>query len=384
MSGADDDSRLTVVVIDNGSSTIKAGFAGEDAPRCQVPNVVGRSRHPGVSGVMMGLETDNFVGEKAVEHRGLLQLTEPVQRGNIVDWDAMQHAWHHTFLSSLQVACEEHPLLITESVDSSHADREKMVQILFETFNCPALVVANTATLTLFSTGRSTGLVVDSGAGRTHVAPVWEGYTMPHFVRRMALGGNDITDHLRDKLRTDGYPFSTPNDWDVVDRIKERLCYVSLNTANESLYCKQSKSIERLFDLPDGQQVYMNEHRFTAAEAMFTPSLLGAAAKETSGLHEVIHEAIQCCDPTVQDELYSAIVLGGGNTLFDKFDERVQREVAALAPKGTTTRAVAFPDRQYAAWVGGSVMGAMSTFPCMWVSKNEYDDYGASIVHRKC
>lgn len=376
---------LSVIVLDNGSASIKAGFAGEDAPRSEMPTVVGRARHPGVNGVMLGLDTDNFVGEDALEHRGMLSLTNPIERASVTDWDAMEHIWQRTFLSSLSVACEDHPVLVTEAPDAIRADREKMVQMLFESFNCPAVVVQSTATLTLFSTGRSTGLVVDSGAGRTHVAPVWEGYTLPHFVRKLPLGGHDVTKHLQEKLRASGFPFSTDEDRDLVEDIKESLCYVSANMENELDRCKQSKSIERFFELPDGEQVHLNEQRFTAPEVMFQPErLLGKSAGVPHGIHEVIHESIQCCDPAVQHEMYSGIVLGGGNTLFDRFDERVQREVAALAPTGTTVRSVAFPERKYAPWIGGSVLGSLSTFPCMWVSKNEYDDYGASIVHRKC
>uniref|UniRef100_A0A7S1LV67 Actin n=1 Tax=Neobodo designis TaxID=312471 RepID=A0A7S1LV67_NEODS len=378
-----EDDQLTVVVLDCGSSTVKAGFSGEDAPRAELPTLVGHARHPGTTGVMHGNPSDVFVGDQAASRRGLLETTEPITRGAVTDWDAMQHVWHHVFFDSLKVACEEHPALVTESPDNTRLDREKMVEMLFESFSCPTAVVANTATLSLYSTGRSSGLVVDSGAGRTHVGPVWEGYLMPHFLRRIDVGGDDMTDLLRDKLRRDGYPFSTAQDRMEVARIKEDLCYSSLNCQRELTYCKESRSIERWHNLPDGQQVFMNEHRFTVPEALFAPELLGASFKGTPALHTTIHEAIQMCDPSIQAELYGAIVLAGGNTLFPSLDERVQREVAALAPSGTTTRAVAFPDRKYAAWLGGSVLGSLRTFPSMWVTKNEYDDYGASIVHRK-
>ena len=379
-----EDDQLTVVVIDNGSATLKAGFSGEDAPRTQVPTLVGRPRHPGTTGAMHGNQSDVFAGPLAEAKRGLLSTSRPIERGTVTDWDAVQTLWHHVFYNELQVACEEHPVLVTETPDNTRQDREKMVELLFEAFSCPTAVVANTQALTLFSTGRSTGVVVDSGAGRTHVGPVWEGYTLPHHLRRIDIGGDDVTRCLRDKLREDGYPFSTAADEEEVRRIKELHCYASLNCERELVYCKESRTIERWHELPDGQQVHMNEHRFTVPEAMFQPRILGAEFKHVTPLHQTIHEVIQNCEAGVQAELYSAIVLGGGNTLFPKFDERVQRSVAALAPGGTTTRAVAFPERQYAAWLGGSVMGSLRTFPSMWVSKNEYDDYGASIVHRKC
>ena len=395
-----EEEQLSIVVLDNGSGTVKAGFAGEDAPRVELPSVTGAARHPGVNGAMLGLDTDNFIGTEAQEHKGLLDVVRPVQRGHVTDWDALEHLWEGTFSNALQVAIEEHPVLVTETPDQSREHREKMVSMLFEVFNAPAVVVASTQVMSLFSTGRSSGIVVDSGYGRTHIGPVWEGYALPHFLRRMNVAGQDLSVHLQGKLRMDGYPFSTADDLAAVNDIKESLCYVSGNMATELNFCKESKSIERLHELPDGQQIYVNEHRFTVAEALFDPSLLGDADVSTTGygvdgsrlptggqtlpgIHHTIHEIIGLCDPAVQSELYSGIVLSGGNSLFPKLDERVQSEVAKLAPKKTTVRAVAFPDRQYAAWTGGSVLGSMSTFPCMWVSKNEFDDYGPSIVHRK-
>lgn len=385
--GADmlvDDSPLTAVVMDNGSGCIKAGFGGEDAPRMEMTNIVGRSRHPGVSGIMLGLNTDNMVGDEAQANSGIIDLSRPVERGIVKDWDDMQHVWQRAFVAGLQVPIEEHPLLITESPDNTRLDRERMAQILFECFGLSYLVISNSLTLSLFSTGRSSGVVVDSGYGRTHIGPVWEGYAMPHYLRRLDVGGRDTTDHLISKLRSSGYPFSTENDWDIANRIKEELCYVAGSAEKELDYCKQSKSIERLYTLPDGQQVYMNENRFMAPEVMFNPSLMGYRTLNKSGIHSTVHETVQCCDEAIQNELYGAVVLAGGNTLFPKMDERLQREIAQIAPTGRQSRVIAFANRKYATWIGGSIVGSLSTFPAMWISKTEYDDFGASIVHRKC
>lgn len=373
---------LSAVVVDNGSHSVKAGFGGEDAPRVEIPSVVGRARHPGASGILLCHGTDNFVGKAAVANRGLLTLTRPIQQARITHWQEVQELWHATFLTSLQVTPEEHPLLITEAPDNTRADREKMAELLFEMFNCPALVVRSTSVLSLFSTGRSTGLVVDSGVDQTCVGPVWDGYAMPHNLRRLDIGGDTLTSLLRSRLRTEGYPFSTDADFSVVEKMKEQLCYCAGKAESELKLCKESKTIERFFNLPDGEHVYMNEQRFMVPEALFNPSLVENATHV--GLHTAIHEAIQKCHPDMRHEMYSSVVLGGGNTLFPKLDERVQQEVSYLAPKNCVVKCVAFPDRKYSAWMGGSILGSLSTFPCMWVSKNEYDDYGASIVHRKC
>ena len=376
------DTPMVTAIIDNGTKWLKAGFGGEDAPRVQVPTLVGRARHPGVSGITLKQPKDNFVGPEAVASRGLLTATCPITRGIITDWTAMEELWHYTMLSALQVSFEDHPLIMTEAPDTTRNDREKLTEKVFETFNAPALVVSNSAALSLMSTGRTTGIVVDSGAAKTHVCAVWEGYCMPHFTRRIEVGGDDLTTLLISKLRSEGYPFSTEADKDVAERIKEQLCYCCENCEKELAYCTESRTVERLFDLPDGQQVYINENRFLVPEVLFNPKQF-ANPNFDVGLHLIINDVLQSCDKSIHEELYGSIVLGGGNTLFEKLDERVQRELSLIAPHNTVVKVVGFPVRQYAAWIGASMLASLSTFPCMWVSKNEYDDYGPSIIHRK-
>eukprot|EP00388_Colpodella_angusta_P045860 GDKK01067493.1.p1 GENE.GDKK01067493.1~~GDKK01067493.1.p1 ORF type:complete len:382 (-),score=-15.22 GDKK01067493.1:54-1199(-) len=368
------------VVIDNGSMVVKAGYGGEEAPRELIPTLSGHPRHSGVTGNMLGNTKDGFCGNDALASRGLLSTISPITRGRVTSWESMEALWHHALFSTLEVTCEEHPMLFTETPDNTRQDREKLATTAFENLNIPALVVYNTSALSLFSTGRSTGLVVESGATRTHIGPVWDGYTLPHYQRRIDYGGEDITARMVQLLRSEGYPFSSAQDRDAARLIKEQLCYVAGDPEFEKGFCVESRSVEKLFRLPDGQEVYLNENRFTAPEILLSPKEYSAPME---GWHEVINETIQCCDPSIRPELYASVVLGGGNTLFPKLDERIQREVSLLAPKGIVTKCVAFRNRLYGAWIGGSIIGSLSTFPCMWVSKAEYDEHGPSIIHRK-
>ena len=157
------------VVIDAGSGNTRAGFAGEDAPRAVFPSIVGRARQPGIF-IGMGSKT-MFVGDEAISKRGILSMKYPISRGIVTNWDALEELLHYTFYDKLRVEPELHPLLLTEPPLNPKSNREKMTQIIFETFNIPFFLLSLNAVLALFSTGRSTGLVIDSGDSVSHLFP---------------------------------------------------------------------------------------------------------------------------------------------------------------------------------------------------------------------
>ncbi|MFX0066526.1 MAG: actin, cytoplasmic 2 [Candidatus Hermodarchaeota archaeon] len=368
---------LRPLVIENGSIYSKNGFAGEDQPRSIWSTLIG---YPIFQNIMSHGEfrlPDYYVGEEAKNLQGVLKIIYPIEHGVISDWGAMEKIWYYTFHNDLRINPSEHPVLLTEAPLNPIRNKEKMQEILFETFNIPALYISNQSVLALYASGRTTGVVVDVGGDVTTIVPIYEGFPITHTINRIDLGGCEITKYLAHLLRQRGYYLPHRG---IPREIKEKYCYVALDPEKEFNAAKKTSIAKRPYVLPSGETVIIDYESFLAPEAFFNPSVLG---RDHQTLSEAIYESIQNTGIDIRRELYQNIVLSGGSTMFPGMKERLQKELIDMVPENIEIRIIAPPLRQYSVWIGGSILSSLRTFQKLWITRKDYDDLNHSKLHHQ-
>ncbi|KAL2863541.1 actin-3, muscle-specific [Aspergillus lucknowensis] len=380
------DERLPIV-LDNGSFSCKAGFGGDDEPKIVFPNLVGRPPN-NRSAIHPILNTnDSYIGTDAQAKRGILSLEYPITRGVVTNRPAMEEIWTHITTNALTINPEEHQILITEPPHNPRTNREHMAEFFLEGLQTPGFHVAVPGYLAILTAGRNTGIAVSCGEGVLHTFTVTNNYTVPRAIARVDLAGVDVTASLRDLLTRRGVYLGSTAEWEIAREMKEELCYVAEDYARESesktaLGCSgTAASVERKYRLPDGREIVLGTERFEAAEALFTPSLVG---RDIGGIQEVVFDAIMKCDIDIRRDLAYNVILTGGSTLLPGFATRLARELSALAHPGMHFNIPASSTRLYDVWIGGSILSSLSFFQKMWITRQEYEEVGVGIVHRKC
>jgi centractin len=252
-----------------------------------------------------------------------------------------------------------------------------MSEIFFETIRVPALFYSSPSPLCLYASGRTTGVVLDVGDTVAHAVPVYEGFALQHSVTRSNVAGREVTRQLQLHLRRAGLYLTTTAEADLAKAAKEDVCFlVPTPVADEAA----EKDAKTLYQLPDGQAVALSSERYQAPNVLFDPSLMGS---EEPGAADVLVNSIMKSDTDLRSKLFSQIVIAGGSTLTPGFGDRLLHEARSRAPAHTRIRISAPPDRVNSCYVGGSILASLATFKNMWASREEYDEHGSNIMHRR-
>ncbi len=297
------------IVIDTGSGYCKAGMAADESPACCFPTLYTQ---------VMNMEEniEHIVGFKARDAKGKLPVVQPIERGLCSDWNALEHVWQHCFLHQLKLDSTEHPVLTSYYCDDSKVDKENTAMIFFETFAVPGYYCLNGSLLALYGSGKTSGLIVDSGEEVSSVVPIMDGFVIPHAHSRADFGGRDITKKLDNMLKSRAINVGSEENARL---IKEQRGYISMEYEKELERYQKGFSKPANHRLPDGTFIQIGEEAVTAVEALFNPTMVGSTEPGLSGL---IAESIQKVDIEARKELLSNVILAGGNTLFKYLSAR--------------------------------------------------------------
>jgi len=291
----------------------------------------------------------------------------------------MELIWDYIF-HELKVLPEERSILLSEAQMNPKENREKMIEILFETFMTPATYVALSNVLSSYYFGRSVTLVIDIGDGVLQITPILEGYLIAHAMMRSDLAGRVLTEYMMNLLNQKGYSFTTTAEREIAKEIKEQFGYVALDFNAEMELAKSKEYEMKKFELPNKEIIKIGKERFECTEALFKPSLLG---RECLGIHEMLYESLMKCDVDIRKDFCKNIYLTGGTTFNNGIADRIKMEITNLMPT-SRIRVVTTSNFQndYSVWIGGSIRASLSTFHNLgsWLSREEYEEIGYSAT----
>nr|AHC00626.1 beta-actin [Ganoderma lucidum] len=370
------------LVVDNGTGFVKVGYAGSNFPEHVFPSIVGRPilrAEERVAG--SAVIKDVMIGDEAAENRNYLQVTQPMEHGIVRNWEDMKLLWDYTFDEKLRVDTRGRKVLLTEPPMNPKVNRQRMAQVMFEEYGFQGVYVAIQAVLTLYAQGLTTGVVVDSGDGVTHIVPVYDGFALPHLTRRLDIAGRDVTRYLIKLLLMRGYAFNRTADFETVREIKEKFCYVSYDLDLDTRLSEETTVLVESYTLPDGRVIKIGSERFEAPECMFQPHLVDV---EQPGVAEMLFQTIQSAAVDIRAELYKHIVLSGGSSMYPGLPSRLEKEMKQLyLTRKFKIRIEDPPRRKHMVFLGGAVLAdIMKQREEFWVTREEWFEQGARALDK--
>ncbi|NXY71020.1 ACL7A protein, partial [Glareola pratincola] len=360
------------VVVDIGTGYFKCGFAGDPCPSHVVSSTVGKPM-----GEAGRKQKETFIGRDLQNSSVPLTLLSPVRHGVVADWNCARDALECIFQREMKIQMEDHAVLLSVPPLCSMADKERYAEMMFEGFHVPAIHIAYQSCLSMYSYGKTSALVVESGHGASHVVPIYEGYVIRSITGKVDYAGLDITRYLMKLLNESGNAF-TEDQLNIVQDLKEKCCYTSLNPRKDLSLPVQNQQMD--YELPDRHLVTVGKERFLCAEALFKPALVGS---QQPGLLQLTLNCLQKCDGDINKKMLRNILLCGGTTMMEGFADRFQVELARMCPSDNLVIA-ASPQRKSSVWIGGSILASLHSFQELWVYSREYEEHGPSCIFKKC
>ncbi len=421
----ENDESNSVIVLDNGSGYLKAGYSNQTSPELCIPALVGREilRYGEKIDLNKIKETKKkseqkklikqmikerhlkeiMIGDEIIGFRSLLDLSHPVTEGIITDEEDLFKLWDYTLTQKMGIEDpSEKKIIVTEAPLNPISNKIKIFEILFEKIGVGAINIEPQAKCSLFAEGIDTGIVLDSGDGVTHCIPVSDGAILKHSIERMDIAGRHITEYLVRLLQKKGYAFNSSADFDFVRELKEKYCFVSNDIEDDRKLERETSFYNSYHLLPDESRIRISDEKFEAPEILFNPSLIG---KEYDGIPYMMMKSINKCPIDCRKSLYSNIVLSGANTLFPGFASRIENEIKKIyketALKLTKDKKIKIninvidsPKRKYSVFIGASIIANHYNAEGnedYWITRDEWlecEDTGdytkENLIKNKC
>ncbi|CAG0895603.1 unnamed protein product, partial [Darwinula stevensoni] len=407
------------VVFDVGSQSLRAGYAGEDSPKAEIPSFVGVYEEEVERDGNKSMEKKYLIDSTAIRvPKQGVEMQTYLKDGMIEDWDLFEKVLDFTYKKYIQSESLYHPVLISEAPWNLKAKREKLVELMFEKYQVPAFYLVKNAVLACFANGRSTGLVLDSGATQTSAIPVHDGFVLQHAIVKSPLAGDFISIQCKSYLEENNIDIvptylieskEAVKEYDSAKWVKrKKLPEVSkswhnymvkevvqdfqaavLQVADQGYDEETISNMPMIhFEFPSGYHQDFGPERFRIPEPLFDPSRIpGSNSPLSMGMAHIVSMSINMCDVDLRPSLYNSVIVTGGNTLLQGFTDRLNRDLSQKTPPSMRFKMMSAngtSERRFGAWIGGSILASLGSFQQMWISKLEYEENGKSQVEKKC
>ncbi|KAI0881458.1 Actin/actin-like protein [Annulohypoxylon maeteangense] len=319
----------------------------------------------------------------------------------------------------------ENPLLMTEAPWNVGKSREKAIEIAMENWGCPAFWLSRTPVCAAFAAGKASALVLDVGGANTSVTAVHDGMILKRSIQKSPIGGMWLSQQVRHlwensdpkidvipsymienktpvdagaaaqaTLRKFGFDlhqsFRTYEEERLLTEFKESVVEVWRGPGkflnNEELSKTQPG---RVFEMPNGSNQMWREQRYRVSEGMWDEAAAlptGETVTKAQTIPELIKAAVNAVDVDLRPNLLGNIVVTGGSSLLNGFNDRLNQELSIMYPgmKVKIHAAGLTTERRFGAWIGGSILASLGTFHQMWISRKEYEENGVGIVDKRC
>ena len=356
--------------------------------------------------------------EGAFNFKEGMEVVNPLKNGLVENWDLYESIVNHALVDNLRVNPAEFPLFVCEPSFNTAEQRQKMAELAFEKMQSPAIYFGRNGVLSSFAAGKHSGLIIDIGAGVTTISPISDGYIMKRGVRSEGLAGNLVSQEalaiLEAKLKVNTTPqfkilrkkqvlpnqpaevtlkklnnlsksFEHAAKIRLANDFKETVCALSNVSYNEG---NLAVSPLESYEFPSGHNGNFGLDRFKIPEVLFNPKIATnqAAFENFSGIPKLIKSALDSCHIDIRPTLLSNVVVTGGSSSLDGFTDRLNNTLTNLFPgyKVRIYAAGSSAERRFGSWIGGSILGSLGTFQQLWISKQEYEEHGASILEKRC